>query len=79
MCKMLEVNSKMILDGIDKKSGLARVEIGDTFITLPLSLIPEGCLGGEVLKIIVDQDSTKELKDDTRKLENKLFKKKTTN
>ena len=29
--------TKGILDGIDKKSGLARVEIGDTFIALPIS------------------------------------------
>lgn len=73
------MNTKIVVDSVDRNSGIARIEIDGNFIEIPSILVPKECLGGEILKFIVDSDSTNNSKNTVKELENKLFKRKNNN
>lgn len=64
---------KIIVDSINKTSGLASIEIGNHYIVIPMSELPVDITEGSVLKLVIDEEATENRKEHIKKLEDSLF------
>ena len=64
---------KIIVDSINKTSGLASIEIGNHYIVVPMSELPVDITEGSVLKLVIDEEATENRKEHIKKLEDSLF------
>ena len=64
---------KIIVDSINKTSGLASIEIGNHHIVVPMSELPVDITEGSVLKLVIDEEATENRKEHIKKLEDSLF------
>ena len=64
---------KIIVDSINKTSGLASIEIGNHYIVIPMSELPVDITEGSVLKLVIDEEATENRKEQIKKLEDSLF------
>lgn len=69
--------SRIVVDSIDRKSDIARLEINGEFITVSSTIIPSNAKEGDILKLIIDEDSKDKVKSTVTSLEEKLFRNKT--
>lgn len=68
--------SRIVVDSIDRKSNIARLEINGEFITVSSTIIPSNAKEGDILKLIIDEDSKDKVKSTVISLEEKLFRNK---
>lgn len=68
--------SRIVVDSIDRKSDIARLEINGEFITVSSTIIPSNAKEGDILKLIIDEDSKDNVKSTVISLEEKLFRNK---
>lgn len=68
--------SRIVVDSIDRKSDIARLEINGEFITVSSTIIPSNAKEGDILKLIIDEDSKDKVKSTVTSLEEKLFRNK---
>ena len=64
---------KIVVDNIDRSAGVACIEIGEHFVSLPISLLPHNIHEGAVLKLVIDEDASKTREEIIKELENSLF------
>lgn len=68
--------SRIVVDSIDRKRDIARLEINGEFITVSSTIIPSNAKEGDILKLIIDEDSKDKVKSTVISLEEKLFRNK---
>lgn len=68
--------SRIVVDSIDRKSDIARLEINGEFITVSSTIIPSNAKEGDILKLIIDEGSKDNVKSTVISLEEKLFRNK---
>ena len=59
---------------IDRFEGeFAVVEVGGSFVNMPIELVPDGAKEGSVLNITIDENETKSREEKIRGMMNQLF------
>lgn len=62
---------KVIIDRFEGE--FAVVEVGGSFVDMPVELVPEGAKEGSVLTITIDENETKNREEKIRGMMNQLF------
>ena len=65
--------SRIVVDKIDNKNGLAIIEFENFLIRLKLDELPSGIKEGSVLKLVIDKEAEENTRKTIQELENSLF------